>query len=140
MSEFNPLPEFVGMLPRTIKLAERVIKLLEHGLTGDRDGDWVLLDAKDATLATEDIGRLKQEAMKVRLALEPANDIATTKVAFLDRVENILEYTGATICLNADGKADAHAGRASSSVRQLRGLIQQAREHALSVLASPAKP
>lgn len=138
MSESNQVPDFVGLLPRTIKLAERVITLLETGLAGAPDGEWVQLDATGAAHAAEDLDTLKLEARSVRRALEQASDGASSKVAFLDRVENTLEYTGATICLNPGGKAEAHIGRAGSAVRQMRGLITQAREHVLSVLSRPA--
>jgi|GEM_PF-2674297 len=138
MSESNQVSNFVGVLPRTIKLAERVIILLESGLAGEPNGEWVQLDATGAAHAVEDLDTLKREARSLLRALEQASDGGSSKVAFLDRVENTFEYTGATICLNPDGKAEAHVGRAGSAVRQMRGLITQAREHVLSVLSKPA--
>lgn len=139
MQHTNNAPKFVPLLPRTIRLAGQTAELLEQGLAGERNGDWVQLDTRRATEAVQDLSALKQEAKKVRQTLESDHDSMATKVSFLDRLESVLDYTDATICLNPDGKVDAHVGRAGSSVRQLRSLIKQANEQVLSVLAQPAQ-
>lgn len=139
MLNTNNAQKFVPLLPRTIRLARQTAELLEQGLAGERDGEWVQLDTRRATDAVQDLSTLKQEVKKVRQALESDHDSMATKVPFLDRLESVLDYTDATICLNPDGKVDAHVGRAGSSVRQLRSLIKQANEQAFSVLAQPAQ-
>jgi hypothetical protein len=139
MTTSNAAPTFAALLPRAIKLADHVASILEQGLAGERNGDWVQLDVKASMPAADDLSALKQAAVEVRDRLERAGvDDTLSQVAFLDRVENTLEYTLATICLNADGTVDAHVGRAGSAVRQLRGLVKRAREQVTSLMARPA--
>lgn len=121
--------EYNVLVKGVTEAAKAATAELKKALATTPDGEWVSLDTAPAMQAAEDMGQIKAKVVEHRKAL---GDVEGTTgefiVEYLNRAENVLEYTLATFSLNADGSLDAHIGRAGSATRQLAGLISSGEE------------
>lgn len=92
-----------------------------------RTGEWLVL-ADDKALAAHSGMEVALQAVR-DLKMTLGRNAAPELVLFLERTDNALEYSLATITPSRGGEAaEAHAGRASSAIRQLTAQAMQADE------------
>lgn len=102
------MAKFSGV-KQIIRVAQKASTLLHAALEACPDAEWLELDFLTARDAYEDLA-LSKSNLEIF-----APECSETR----NRLWNILEYSHASICLEPNGKAKAHAGRSRSSVNQL---------------------
>jgi len=82
--------------------------------------DWIILDVAIATQAQIDVEAAIQAVREV--AQQLPDGVLADLAQYLERAENALEYSLATISVDAGDEVKAHTSRARSAQRQLAGL------------------
>ena len=121
---------------QVVVAAAKGIALFDAGLSNQADPDWVALDNTSATEA----------CIEIEAAIDAVRDLPLSDggvqhelLLFLDRAENSLGYSLATVSTSGGDQAKAFVSRARSARSQLYGVLKLS-EDILKLLDSAGAP